>query len=204
MPLLPTTTNFPSDPGFDLAIWHATESPNELLTLLLPYARYEAEYARIRSARRQREWHAARVLLHRILNVAAPIRYHESGRPYLEDDERSVSISHTHDYVAVAVSPRPIGIDIEAWGERAYKLRRRFLAPEELPLVGHPEHDAVLLWSAKEAVFKRFDRPGTTLGESIRISSTPDGLTGHIRGTDLRTGIRHIDFPEFVLTYTAD
>ena len=49
------------------------------------------------------------------------IEYKENGKPYLKDCKLYYNISHTKKYVAVVVSDREVGIDVETIRERWIK-----------------------------------------------------------------------------------
>ena len=79
-----------------------------------------------------------------------------NGKPVLEDCE--FSISHSNDIVAVAVSKKPVGVDIEAIDhERFAKFPlNRILSGEELEANSNCSADELnKLWTAKEAIFKK-------------------------------------------------
>lgn len=69
------------------------------------------------------------------------------------------SLSHGGGWVVGACSEAPIGIDVEAAGQRLEKVRRRFAGPADQPVLDHfgDSLDTLCrLWTAKEAVFKVF------------------------------------------------
>ena len=84
------------------------------------------------------------------------IAYYSSGRPYLKDGSRYISISHTRGYVAVALhSSCEVGMDIEQYGTRVRKVASRFIRSDEEPAMmeGDEVYALLLHWSAKEALF---------------------------------------------------
>jgi len=161
MPLYKTFT----DRLARIAIWHATEQPEQFRNLLPEPLRatcwYGAVARFVRPARRT-EWLAARVLAHRHFRIPRTLDYAPDGRPYIPGDDRFISISHSHGYVAMALSAAPVGIDLELSGDRAWALRKKFLAPAELsalegcfsPFMG--QRVALSAWTAKEAAFKYY------------------------------------------------
>lgn len=93
------------------------------------------------------------------------ICYTEEGAPYLQQSPNQkgqktdyISISHTQDYVAVAVSSVPTGIDIERRGNRVERVVSHFLKPEEVETIRQSGADYELglhlAWSAKESAYK--------------------------------------------------
>lgn len=146
-----------------ISFWRISEREDEMLLLLPHQHAYAATLGTFQSESRRREWLAARCLFHRRFGAEATLTYLPTGRPLLrsESERAAISISHTGEWVALAVAPegQAIGLDIERLGGRAYRVRHRFLTADELPLATD-ETAASVLWSAKEAVYKLCDREG--------------------------------------------
>lgn len=161
MPLHKTFT----DRNSHIAIWHTTEQPEELCELLPPplrdIYRHEAT-TRFSSTARQMEWLAARVLAHCHFQIPHTLAYDPNGRPYIPGSDSYISISHSREYVAVAISAAPVGLDIEYSIKRAFRLRRKYLTPDELADLSHSfapfmaPQAALIAWTAKEAAFKYY------------------------------------------------
>lgn len=82
-----------------------------------------------------------------------------NGKPVLTAHDQHCSLSHGGGWVAAAMAPHPIGIDVEAPGERLAGARRRFAGPADAPvldLFGDNLDTLCRLWTAKEAAFKVF------------------------------------------------
>lgn len=121
------------------------------------------------------------LLLRQLLGEKACLAYHDTGRPYLQDCPLHISISHSTHLYAISIAPFRHGLDIEQWGGKALRLLSRFISPEEetsLPSVEalqvSPEQRATLLWSAKEAAYKFYDIPGTTLHPDFILKPTTE------------------------------
>ena len=109
---------------------------------------------------------AVRALLQAVGCTAAVV-YDAQGAPTLSNGQQ-LSISHTHDYVAVVLSNQvPVGIDVEAYRPKIARIAPRFMHTSEafantLPLMTQ-------LWTAKEAVYKALRQPGIHFAEHIHI-----------------------------------
>ena len=82
--------------------------------------------------------------------------YNEHGAPYLEDGPY-FSISHCKQGIAVVVSDRPIGIDIEGLRRVDEALVRKTMNLEEqsqITMSQNPEVEFIRLWTRKEAYVK--------------------------------------------------
>lgn len=80
-----------------------------------------------------------------------------NGKPVV--NEGHCSLSHGGGWVIAAQSPSPIGVDVEAAGDRLERARRRFVGPQDQPVLdvmGENLDALCRIWTAKEAVFKVF------------------------------------------------
>lgn len=81
----------------------------------------------------------------------------EAGKPYTENGPE-FNLSHSGEFLACAVSDRPIGIDIEAVRPLKIEIARRVCTPSELDYIAPATEGAHLrflqVWTAKEAYFK--------------------------------------------------
>ncbi|MGN1354017.1 MAG: 4'-phosphopantetheinyl transferase family protein, partial [Alloprevotella sp.] len=119
-----------------------------------------------------------------MLGQAYGIGHDEDGRPYAcvagtSEAVGNLTVSHSKAFVAVGWSEQSLGIDIECASERPLSLAPRFLHESELPLLERLPHPAVtaalMLWTAKEAAFKRFSREGATTLSDIVLQMDNDG-----------------------------
>ena len=84
---------------FLLGIWKSDETTEQLLASLEHKDWYREKLA-VLSEKRKHEWLSVRVLLKALCGEEKEIAYYSSGRPYLKDGSRYISISHTRGYVA--------------------------------------------------------------------------------------------------------
>lgn len=106
----------------------------------------------------------ARRLLYDVLKEEikedTPILKGEHGKPYFENTDIKFSISHSGDYVCVAVARGiEIGVDIQKFQENRDRLAKRFYAEGELKkLEGLNEEEKrqefFRIWTRKEALLK--------------------------------------------------
>lgn len=96
-----------------------------------------------------------------IIGCQTRILHSDTGAPYLPEDSLCISVSHSHNVYALSLSTEKHGIDVEQWGNKAYKVRKHFLQPDEeflmtdlSSILGGVERAATMLWSAKESAYK--------------------------------------------------
>ena len=86
------------------------------------------------------------------------------GKPFLpEEPGIQVNISHSGDFIACAVAPKLVGIDVQVCDRASPALVKRFFAPEEARYVmdGDPEGQRLRfcrIWAMKESYIKRDGR----------------------------------------------
>ncbi|MFA7180743.1 MAG: 4'-phosphopantetheinyl transferase superfamily protein, partial [Bacteroidales bacterium] len=141
-----------------ISVWEITESEDELLNLSsIPNEELE-ELALIRNAARRKEKLAVRALLNKVFDGKVYLGHHDNGRPYLQNSLIEISISHTNRFVSILTHPEEsVGIDIESLNRNYSAVEKRALSLEELDYLSDRDRDLQLaiIWSAKEAVFKR-------------------------------------------------
>lgn len=184
-----------------LAIWNMIESPEELKASYPMLGQsYDEACQRFKSQHRRKEFLAIRALLIEMSDGRLPaVHYDANGKPSL-DDGRKVSFSHTQGYAVVLMSERDeVGVDIEHKGDRVAKVAHKFLRDDEFPsshatasspdAVGSLSIDALLvMWSAKEAVYKLFSAQNLAF-EEMRVVHFSPQLQGRIIVENLKEGV---------------
>jgi len=142
--------------NFQSAVWKMEEDVDELLALASLSA---ADLARVNSfahIARKKEWICIRLLLKK-LHRNFSIGYHDSGKPFLENADAHISISHTKDFAGIIISDfYPSGFDLERIHPRIEKIAHKFVADEEEKFVrGKNELEKLfVIWGVKEVLFK--------------------------------------------------
>lgn len=156
-----------------LAVWNITEEENEFLGMLPLLNKPEEEFLkRISYKPRRLEWLASRVLIYNLTGLYPETRYNDNGQPFVSRCSENISISHTRNYAAIALSKRTIpGVDIEQPSPRIKKVSSRFLNEVEKEFISdiNNEKQVGLIWCAKEAIFKKTGQPGLIFKEQILV-----------------------------------
>lgn len=155
-----------------LGIWKLDDSVSELTAQFRFTAHEKVEFAKIKNEKRKKEYLATRLLLNYLLSGKYEIEYLESGKPQLKNSKQNITISHSANFVALCISDRNIGIDIENTERNINNITGKFLHPNELKDIENTpdkQVSTVLYWSAKEALFKCTDDTGIQFNEQIII-----------------------------------
>lgn len=155
----------------DLVIWKITESLSDLLNLSSELL-YQVIIPEVKSESRIKQWLSTRILLHQLL-PGVEIVYTKTGKPILNNG-MSISISHTHKYVAVLVSDKECGIDIEKPDQKIERIKHKFLSADDISKLNSTEALTVY-WCAKEALYKYYGEKELLFIEHLFIEGySPD------------------------------
>ena len=79
----------------------------------------------------------------------------EMGKPYFEGNPLYFNVSHSGEYLAIAISKYPVGIDIQEPKLIKDGMFRKVVQPEEDCLIGEDrQKDFLRLWTLKESFVK--------------------------------------------------
>lgn len=122
------------------------------LPLLDPRRRMKIQ--RLKPPAKKAQSAVAGLLMTEIFGSDAQYFCTESGKPYLLDDRAFFSISHTDRWVALAVSDREIGFDLEVISPIRLSVFCRCFTASEQAWIGDNNERFTQLWVNKEAYAK--------------------------------------------------
>lgn len=195
--------------GGRLAIWHVTESQDELLAMIREQTPSFDQKPPPERIRRHREWYATRLLV-TLLGADPLISYDELGKPYLLNSDQHISISHSGEYVAASLHPTVrTGIDLELTGDRIHRVKDKFINSEEaLGLRKGLETEMLyVIWGAKECAFKIYGKGGVDFRNHLKVKQFEFSTTGHTEVTlakpDVKDkfGVRWEYFGDLILVH---
>ena len=149
--------------------WQLTETVAQLSAGLTLSQGEEERLTTIHSQKKQREFLAIRHLLQQAQLPTTALYYTPEGKPLLEG--QYISITHSQDFVMIALSPRPIGIDIERCTPRILRLAPRFTSWQAPPDMDELTQIQAYtqLWTIKEALYKIADLPSVRFYEDLQV-----------------------------------
>ncbi len=179
---MPLASERKLDDGTILGIWDIPESPEYLLSTIVLTGEEQDELQKRSGLQKKKQFLAARATLAHLLGEQKPVCYLPGGRPFIPGSTKQISVSHSGNYVAVAVSAdRPVGIDIELIPRNSLmKAKGYFLNDDELKQTAGSDPVEMLhvYWSAKEALFKYAGNPELNLRDHFSIGSFPFSTQG--------------------------
>ena len=173
-------------------VWKIDETDSILLSMLDQKEWYQPYLESVSSSNRRQEWLACRVLLKELLGYEVEVKYRPSGAPYLSEDNKRISFSHTKGYVAVQVTTANqhlAAIDIEYTSERIKKIKHRFMneaEEESLDRANETQH-LLLHWCAKETLYKLIDRKDIEFRDHLHVCPFPLASSGSLGVYETRT-----------------
>jgi len=142
-----------------LAVWNAQEG-NAYFKRSMKMTSSEKSAYLLMKSHRQREWMTSRFLLHYISDDKnrTPILKTEYGKPYRKNNDRHISISHSKDKVAVIISDKTVGIDIQNEVGKITRIQHKFISDAERARLD--EENLIpyyhVFWGAKESMYKAY------------------------------------------------
>ncbi len=167
--------------------------------------------------RKKIEWLASRWLLHELLgneNDRQVCLKDEHGKPYLEGSSQHISLSHSQNQVAVIISKKCIGIDIQRVTKKIECIAPKFMRPEEINSLRKDEQyleHLHVFWGAKECLYKAYGRRGLDFRKHIFVTpflyTVPHGECEGRVENDVFSAQYRIFFEkrnEFILVYAIE
>ena len=118
------------------------------------------------------------------------ITYDINGKPLL-NSKSNISISHSHEIAAVAISDNSkIGLDVQLKESKIVNIQNKFLNKYEKSNIGDdPTVDILtMVWTSKESIYKAVGLKGISFSKNIKIDKVIEkdkiGIGYYINGTE--------------------
>ncbi len=149
-------------------LWEITEEYNELFRQVSLKDTSLARMEKMKSESHQKGFLSVRMLLQHCGYSDFDLYYDELGKPHLKDGKH-ISISHSFDFAAIALSDENIGIDIEQVKEKVLRIAPRFMEMWHLENLSEADQmkKATVIWGTKEAIFKIKNEAGISFPDHI-------------------------------------
>ncbi len=135
----------------------------------------------IRNQHKKNEFSTTRKLKY-LLFGNLEIIYRQDGSPFIKEIDSYLSISHSNDYVGIAVSRDRLGFDLELISDKATRVAKKFCnTTESLIFDIDSPFEMSLLWSFKESLYKISDIRGLSFLTDIFIEKQKHEFIGNIR-----------------------
>jgi phosphopantetheine--protein transferase-like protein len=181
----------------EIAVWHVTETEEELIKLSSVPTDEMEEISLFRSESQRRQKLAVRALLNEVFEEKMYLNHHDNGKPYLENCVTNISITHTDKYVAIIISDDDeLGIDIESLDRNFAPVEQKALSEDEIDDLDDDKKNEQLAiyWCAKEAIFKRMSQSRVNFAEQIEVEKFNLKKEGELEATFIHKDEYEEDF----------
>lgn len=156
-----------------LYVWHITESFSDLSEAISLNDKSALRLNGMKSQLHQRAFLSVRKLLAEAGYTDFDLFYDASGKPHLNDN-KYISITHSHEFSAIIISNQTVGIDIELQREKILRIADKFVDTAELSRLQRFSADdyirkLTVKWGAKEAIFKICNEKGISFKNHIKV-----------------------------------
>jgi len=155
-------------PNTDIYLWKITEDFNTLFRQVQLKDVSLARLEKMKSESHQKGFLAVRMLLQHVGHSDLDLYYDAFGKPHLKS-EKHISISHSHEFSAIVISDKKIGIDLEKLKDKTLKIAPRYMDISHLEELSEEEKivKATIVWGIKETIFKIKNESGISFPEHI-------------------------------------
>ena len=138
-----------------LYLWKITEDLDWFKSIIKLNSVSQKRIDSMKSESHKKGFLAVRMLLQHLGYSDFDLLYDSKGKPHLID-EKFISISHSHEFSAIAVGNQSVGIDLELVKEKTLKIASRFMDVSHLDNLTTEEkaQKATVIWGIKESIFK--------------------------------------------------
>jgi len=160
--------------NINLSIWNIDESEDFFLSQINLTENCKKRLELIKSPQKRNQFLSVRSLIKLNDVQLNDLYYDEFGAPYLKSN-KYISISHTNNFSAIAISNNPVGVDIEHYREKIKKIKHKFINHAETKLIDiNSVRDLTVVWSVKESIYKLYKKQGLSFINNIKIKSVSD------------------------------
>ena len=170
-----------SDSQTSIGIWNIEENEAFFSSKLSLFDDEQLETESLNN-RKRLEWFAGRFLLHDMLGANDRIHCRKDifGKPFLDEDHRHISLSHSRDFAAVIVSEHSVGIDIQYFTEKIGRIAPKFMTDAEFASISqiHRLEQLHVYWGAKESLYKAYGKRGLDFRDHIFLDAFVFSIEG--------------------------
>jgi 4'-phosphopantetheinyl transferase len=100
------------------------------------------------------------------------LKYTQYRKPFLSSHDTHISITHSHDMLLIISNKKEnTGVDVELIRDKVKNIQHKFLCREELDFAQNETEKLVILWAAKEAMYKTYGEKGIDFAKDMRVQS---------------------------------
>lgn len=200
-----------SDARTTLYVWQISESEPDLSSIALN-ENSKKRLEGMKSELHRRGFLSVRHLLQHAGYSDFDLFYDPTGKPFLRDGKH-ISISHSHELAAVAISDRNLGIDLELQRDKILVIAHKFTSVVEEAFLDAASPDYIrkltVMWGVKEAVFKLRNEIGISFKDHVWVQpfDLADGFATAVldfEGQIASFPVRFVEIGNFTLVWLCE
>lgn len=163
------------------------------------------------TAKRELEKNASLYLLGKMTGENTEITHNSDGKPFLKNNPAHISISHSHDKLAVIINEKnETGIDIELIRDKVLRIQHKFLSQQELEQTNNDVQKLIIYWACKESLYKYYSKKEIDFIHHFYIHPLGHSDTGKIIGEiklphfAKKVKLHYEKLDDYILAYTLD
>lgn len=124
-------------------------------------------------AKREIEQFGTNYLLQNLFpSTEIELHYTENKKPFLKENNYFISISHSHQWLAIIKETRVnTGIDVELIREKILTIKHKFLNKDEEKFCANNLTSITFVWSIKETLYKIFGVRGIDFKQDMAVAA---------------------------------
>lgn len=162
-------------------------------------------------AKRDIEKGGTKFLLEKLFNGSVDLQYSNEGKPFLANNNCNISITHSHDKLAIIVNEiHETGIDIELIRDKVLKIQHKFLSPQELLDANNEPQKLITYWACKEALYKLYSKKEVDFIANLFVNKFDNNDKGQTIGEikignfNKKINLHYEKTGEYMLVYTLN
>lgn len=163
-----------------VGVWHCIESLGELEADIKLPDHDQLELKKTSLHKRKIEKTIARMLVKELYEKHFNLEYKglkklTTGKPIIVDSDKEISISHCENYLCVLISTKDkAGIDLQNVNDKIQRVAPRIFSEDELEQIGTNKMLLARAWSAKEAMFKYYEKGEINFKKHLSLKNIAD------------------------------
>ena len=137
--------------NYIIGIWKINNSEYSRILCEKIHPDYHSDFLQYKMEKRKWEVYGTKLLFNELTSENELIS--ENGIPYIKDNEKHISITHTDDLVAMIIANYDCGIDIELKKRDASRIKHKFLNDRDFKH-GDNKKEILKIWCMKEVLYK--------------------------------------------------
>ncbi len=156
-----------------IAVWQKSEEDCFFMNSMV-LSESEKKAIELMNPHRKQEWLCSRFLLKHLLSGKEFNLYKDGfGKPFLENSNYFISLSHSNNRAAAIVSKHLVGIDIQKEEKKISKLYPKFISQTEIQAIDdkHYFESYHIFWGGKEAMYKAYGKKSLDFKKHMHVFS---------------------------------